>query len=75
MYREQTTINGKRVVHTFTILFEGWEADNYGWVTEDGKIWTTNHGRLCEMSAQELREKIEETEASLAGLKLARDWQ
>ena len=38
-----TEIDGCPIIHTFTILYEGWEMDNLGWVTSDGKVWMTLH--------------------------------
>ena len=45
--------------------------DNKGWVTEDAKIYTTDHGGLCEMSVRELKGNISDTEKSLASLNTA----
>ena len=57
----------------FTILHDGWEMDNDGYITTDGNIYTTSHGgRLYEMSLEELDRKIAEAEDSLDGLRLAR---
>ena len=39
-----TEIDGSPVVHTFTILREGWEMDNTGWITANGAAYTTSHG-------------------------------
>lgn len=66
-----------KIIHTFKILHEGWEMDNDGRVVEDevggNKIMTTSHGVRCEMSQTSLKAKIKETEASLAGLKKAKE--
>ena len=35
-------IDGSRTIHEFVILHRGWECDNAGWVTEDGRVWTTS---------------------------------
>ena len=43
----------------FLILHEGWEMDNWGWITEGGKVYTTNHGgRPYEMDIPELQSRI-----------------
>ena len=59
------------IIHEFTILHEGWEMDNLGWVMDDGRIYTTNHGGECEMPRQALLHKIKETKDSLRGLEKA----
>ena len=65
-------IEGVKVQTEFLILREGWEMDNWGWITADGKVYTTSHGgRLYEMRIEELESHIEETERSLFGLHLA----
>ena len=62
------------VVREFLILREGWEMDNLGWITEDGKVYTTSHGgRPFAMSIDEVQNHIDETNRSLAGLFRARD--
>ena len=57
----------------FVILHEGWELDNKGWFDADGKGWTTNHTGLRPLTIEYVQEKINEAEASLAGLIKARD--
>lgn len=50
----------------FTILHAGWELDNIGWITNDGRVYTTSHGSApCPMSMDMLKAKIEETTESL----------
>ena len=67
--RTYEEIDGSRVKSTFAILHSGWEMDNVGWITEDGRVWTTSHGGApYEMGADELREKISEILSSLDGL-------
>ena len=41
--KTEHTINGSPVVHTFMVLNHEWECDGEGWVTEDGRVWTTDH--------------------------------
>lgn len=62
-YRNE--IDGSRVVYEFTILREGWEMDNKGWVTEDGNLFTTNHGSLCSLKPEELNQDLKNTQKSL----------
>jgi hypothetical protein len=54
------------VIFEFTILYDGWEMDNIGWVMErpDGSryIRSTNHGSYCEMMIEDLEDKIREYE-------------
>lgn len=74
--REEGEIDGSKIVHEFLILREGWEMDNYGWVTEDGRIWETSHGgRPYRVTPAQLDEKIEETQESLDGMRLAIGYQ
>jgi hypothetical protein len=56
-------------------LNAGWEMDNLVWVVEDGlrrSLRTTSHGSECEMTRQELMEKINETVSSLDELNHAK---
>jgi len=59
-------------IFEFTILHEGWEMDNDGWVTEDEKgvheLHTTNHGMATTMTKGELIGAIKETRDCLEGL-------
>ena len=62
-------LGGSEVIKTFIILYNGWETDNEGWITKDGRIWITSHGGSpYEMPIEDLREKIRETSSSLRGL-------
>ena len=46
---------------------------NIGWITDDGRVFTTSHGGgPYQMGADEIDRHIEETRASLAGLTRAR---
>ena len=66
---EKMTINS---VLEFPILRIGWEMDNVGWITEDGKVYTTSHeSRFQEMIKEELQALINVSEESLLGLKKA----
>ena len=40
---KRQTIDGRNVVQEFIVLHHEWECDGYGWVTEDGRIWHTDH--------------------------------
>ena len=63
--------DGPMVVYQFTILREGWKM-NKGWVTADGRIWSTTHGRtLLEISSKELQGYIDDTDKSLESLRMA----
>ena len=67
-------IDGSRTIHEFLILHEGWECDNLGWVTEDGRVWTTSHaGRPYEIedAGMELGLQRELTLKSLRGIERA----
>ena len=41
---KHTEIDGKKVVHEFLVFWHEWECDGYGWVTEDGRAYLTDHG-------------------------------
>tara|TARA_R110000868_G_scaffold162905_1_gene394898 strand:+ start:1581 stop:1886 length:306 start_codon:yes stop_codon:yes gene_type:complete len=61
----------------FPIAHLGWESDNDGLVARDttgvGYILYTNHGRVCEMTAETLDYTINETSEWLAQQVAARD--
>ena len=61
----------REAVYKFSILHKGWELDNKGWIMQDGRIFTTSHTSVYEMSAAELERKIVETQRSLDGLRYA----
>ena len=63
-------IDGSRVIYEFTILHDGWEMDNRGWVTKDGRIFTTSHGGPYEMEIGELEDEVR-THAKVLGRMLA----
>ena len=61
-----------KVIHEFTIMREGWEMDNLGWITIDGRVFTTSHeGRPYEMTVEALNLLFINTKLSLEGLKTA----
>ena len=55
----------KRVLHTATIMHEGWESDNRAWLVEleDGRnvVLTTNHGSIVEMEFGYIKNKYLKT--------------
>ncbi len=63
-------------IKSATVLHEGWEMDNEAWIEQDlnGKLhlMSTNHGRECVMTIEELDLKIKETEDSLKQLNVLR---
>lgn len=65
-------IYGLSVIYEFVIMHNGWETDNYGWITEDGSVWATSHGQIVQYSQYDLQDKIVETQKSLWALKEAR---
>lgn len=73
--RSRFDVSPKRIVHTATILKEGWEMDNEGWVVEleDGSLaaYTTSHGGVYEWTLDEAVSSLEETEASAASIRRA----
>jgi hypothetical protein len=65
----------RRVLHTATILHEGWEMDNKAWIVEmeDGVqcALTTSHGGVYLWTKIEAEEKLAELEASAASIRQA----
>lgn len=65
----------KQLLCTATILYEGWEMDNKGWIVEleDGRIigLTTSHGSICLWDKEEAIQNLEHIEASAASLRKA----
>ena len=62
-------IDGQKVIEEFTVLHYGWEMDNTGWITEDGRVWMTSHGgRPVSVDIEVIESHIEETADSLEGL-------
>ncbi len=56
----------------FVIMWAGWELDDVGWIANDGRVYTTDHGsgpRL--MSEKLLRARIAATTDCLQGLERA----
>ena len=66
------TIDGSQVVYQYTVLHKGWEADEQGWVTEDGRVWGTSHGQVLELNLDEFEEQIATVAGSLESMKAAR---
>lgn len=66
---EYGRLGGSKIIQKFLILYDGWEMDNEGYVTEDGRIWWTSHGsQPFEADAGEVMEKLDETRRSANGL-------
>ena len=42
-----------------------WEMDEYVWVFFDGRMFTTNNGKVCVFTEEELKTYIEEIEENL----------
>ena len=51
---EVARIDGVAVRRKFTILYAGWECDSEGWMTEDGRLWGTDHGRLVRLTQSDI---------------------
>ena len=72
MRETPSEIEGSKVIHEFPIPRIGWEMDNVGWITEDGRVWTTSHGhRIHELSETEAWGCATEMRDSLDGLRRA----
>lgn len=68
-----------KILHTATVLHEGWEADNEVWLVQgrggETKALGTNHGSLCELRAETLDGHIAKTEKSLNELKALKNFR
>ena len=77
--REQAKAKGfgtvKKVLHTATILHNGWEMDNKAWIVEmeSGEVvaLTTSHGGLYRWTRDEAEKKLAETEKCAASVRTA----
>lgn len=62
-----------RILHTATLLYEGWKMDNHAWVVElDSNriaVFTTSSGRLYAADRREFEEKLRETEESVSSIR------
>jgi len=67
--------NKNKTVFHFRILHDGWDMDNEGWVEQDEhgqyKVFTTNHGKIVEMTRDELIAKILEVLHSVMDMRNA----
>jgi hypothetical protein len=67
----------KHTIHKFTVLHEGWEMDNKGWVIEceDGArhLVLTSHGRPRKAEARELADKLVEYRKAISETQEALD--
>jgi len=64
------------ILYEFTILREGWEMDNKGWIVSDGKnrfFATTDHGRLCIKKFSEFDEVLKYHHDAMCGLIVAKN--
>ena len=65
-----------KLIKTAIVMHDGWEMDNEAWVKEDENgefhLLTTSHGRLREMTLEQLDLKIEETQNSIDELNALR---
>lgn len=63
----------KRVLHTATIMHEGWESDNRAWFVEleDQRrvVLTTNHGSTVEADIGYINKKLQETTESIQSIR------
>lgn len=69
---EKTAIDGSPVIRKILLLRESWEDDEAGWILEDGRVFGTNHGALCEMDEVDIERVMEKVAAALSGLLEAR---
>ena len=66
---QRTEIDGRKVVHEFTVLWHEWECDGYGWVTADGRAWLTSHGGdPYEAETTDLLDRMDEALSSVTGI-------
>lgn len=64
-------IRGSDVVYEFKVLHHEWEVDGYGWVTEDGRVWHSNHNSIHEISISELASLMDEPLNSIMQIRKA----
>lgn len=59
----------EKMIYVSTVMHKGWESDNEACLVRmrDGshKVFSTNHGAVCELKGTELRELIKEATAYL----------
>ena len=66
---KRNEIDGVRVIHEFKMYHHEWEADGYGWVTDDGRVWHTSHGgNPFEIEISDLTEKVDELKDAIVGI-------
>ena len=65
---DTTEIDGSRVVYTFRMYYHKWECDGWGWVTEDGRMYASNHGRVHEVTTGLLVKKADELNDAVRGI-------
>jgi hypothetical protein len=65
-----------KTVKTATVMHNGWEMDNEAWVKRDNDgdlhLISTSHGRIKNMSLEQLDLKIKETQNSVDELNALR---
>ena len=66
-----TEIDGVKVVHEFIVLWHLWECDGYGWVTEDGRVYLSTHGKIFEAPDSEVIERLEAALSCADGIRKA----
>lgn len=75
MRRDKNVVpDSAKLLHTFTVLHEGWEMDNTGWVYEDKGtrfLVLTSHGSPYVAKAGELAELLTKHRAAAAGIEQA----
>lgn len=66
---KHTEIDGSKVVEEFVVMRPGWEMDELGWITEDGRVWETSHGSgPIEWELEEIIAKLVETQDGVHSL-------
>ena len=68
---QRTEIDGQKVIHEFKVLWHQWECDGWGWITDDGRAWLSNHGRVHEAETSELLERMAEALSSVTAIREA----
>lgn len=64
-------LDGSKVVLQFKIPWCGWECDENGWMTEDGRLWGSNHGSPGEFEDGEFERWLAERQGWVAGMESA----
>lgn len=59
---ELQKLTGDQVIHTFTVLWDGWDSDSVGYILADSEdkiyVLMTNHGTFYRAKKEDLIERL-----------------